>query len=68
MANKTLASSRLQLIFSVDAEGTTKSMSFSRIRLDATPDQYYNAALALGDLCAHPLQGVRLVETNQLTD
>lgn len=66
MAEKILSSSRLQLIFTTDDEGTTKSMSLSRIRTDATADQYYNAALALGALCAHPLQSVRLIETNQL--
>ena len=66
MAEKNLSSSRLQLVFVTDDAGTTKSMSFSRIRLDATTDEYYNAAIALGDLCAHPLKGVRLIETNEL--
>ena len=42
MSQKTLTNSRLQLILATDEKGSTKSMSFSRIRLDATTDQYYN--------------------------
>ena len=67
MSQKTLTNSRLQLILATDEKGSTKSMSFSRIRLDATTDQYYTAAVALAALCANALQGVRLVETNDLS-
>ncbi len=67
MSQKTLTSTRLQLIFATDETGSTRSMSFSRLRLDATTDEYHAAAIALGDLCAQALQGVRLVETNELS-
>ncbi len=71
MANKVLSGSRLQLVFANETgtgANATKSMSISRIRTDATTDQYYNAALALGDLCSLPLQSVRMIDTSALTD
>ncbi|MGN0955179.1 DUF1659 domain-containing protein [Dialister sp.] len=71
-AAKVISGVKLQIRFDngTTASGKTavKSMSLGQIRLDATDQQLLDAGTALAGLSSLPLNGIRRVETGDLTD
>lgn len=71
-AAKVISGVKLQIRFDngTTASGKTavKSMSLGQIRLDATDQQLLDAGTALAGLSSLPLDGIRRVETGDLTD
>lgn len=58
----------LQLVFNIGVdpetgEPTTKSKTFNNIKVDATGEQLYRAALALESLQQHPLSNILRKDT-----
>lgn len=71
-AKKNLTDVKLQIRFNngTTASGKTavKSMSLGQIKVDATDQQLLDAGTALAGLSSLPLEGVRRIDTGDLTD
>ena len=67
MAQKFVSDVRLRLVFEAgigtDGMPMLKKKTLSRIRLEVTPDQLYNTALAFSTLSSYPLLEIDRVET-----
>ncbi|GIN58976.1 DUF1659 domain-containing protein [Lederbergia ruris] len=70
MAQEILEASKMKLVFDYgldeDNKPVYKTKTFNRIRLQASADQLYQAADAIGSLSAQPLWNIERNDTYQI--
>jgi len=70
MAQQMIKNTRLTLVYETGlnekGEPIFKGKSYSNIRVNATPDQLHQAAVALGELSANPLSSVERTDNYDL--
>ncbi|GIN58238.1 hypothetical protein J8TS2_25570 [Lederbergia ruris] len=70
MAQEILEASKMKLVFDYgldeDNKPIYKTKTFNRIRLQASADQLYQAADAIGSLSAQPLWNIERNDTYQI--
>lgn len=71
-ATKVISDVKLQIRFdngtTASGKAAVKTMSLGQIKLEATEQQLLDAGTALAGLSSLPLNGIRKVETGDLTD
>jgi hypothetical protein len=45
-----------------------KTVSVSRLKLNATDEQFFNLGMAIGNLCSLPVSDINLIETSSLAE
>lgn len=70
MALATLAETKLRLIFEVGVnekgESVYKAKAFNNVKKEATTDQLFQTAQALGILCNDPLKTVERIDNSDI--
>ncbi|MBP1916111.1 hypothetical protein J2Z23_003093 [Lederbergia galactosidilyticus] len=70
MAQEMLQASKMKLVFDYgvdeDNQPIHKTKTFNRIRLNASADQLYQAATAIGSLSTQPLWNIERNDTYQI--
>ncbi|MBM7579291.1 DUF1659 domain-containing protein [Jeotgalibacillus terrae] len=71
MANVSVKNVSIRLLFDAGLNGegkaVTKRKTYSRIRLNATPEQMYNTSAALAVLTSYQLIEIESVESGRVT-
>ncbi|MCR2821736.1 DUF1659 domain-containing protein [Lederbergia panacisoli] len=70
MAQGMLRSSNLKIVFDYGMDENNKPIfktkTFNRIRLDSTPDELYNTAIAIGSVSKEPIWAIERNDSHEI--